>query len=242
VISLKEVSFSYQGEKALNGVNLEIAAGEQVVLIGANGSGKSTLALVVKGLLIPSEGMVTIDGISTAEAAPAKIGMVFQNPEDQLVAATVEREIAFGLENIGLQREEMFTRVEETISVFGLEGLRHRPPHLLSGGQMQKVALASVWVMKPDFLILDEPTSLLDPAARREFLDIVRRLPDTTGVLFITQYPRETLDFKRLLVLSQGRIFFDGRPEEFFQNEKLIQTAGMEPPVRFRLKKLLPEN
>lgn len=239
MISIRGVTFSYSNHPALQGIDLRIAEGERVAIMGPNGSGKSTLAMLVKGLIIPDEGEIAVDGVPPGEAPPGKVGMVFQNPEDQIAAATVEREIAFGLENIRLPRNEMIERVDEALKQYGLESYRHHPPHKLSGGQMQKLALASACAMKPDYLLLDEPTSLLDQLSRRDFLTTLDYQPPTTGIIFITQFPGEALSFERLVVLAAGEVFFDGEPGEFFADESLTASASIEPPVKFTLSEIL---
>ncbi len=238
MISIREVEFMYGDETVLKGINLSLKSGERVAMIGPNGSGKSTLALIIKGLLKPSAGSVEIDGIPPEKTPPGKLGILFQNPEDQIAATTVEREIAFGLENIGMPPPEMKERVEKVLNDFGLHNYRKHPPHLLSGGQLQKLALASVMAMQPDYLILDEPTSMLDPRSRGEFLQSLNKLPENTGVLFITQFPRETLDFERLLVVNEGKIFFDGNPQMFYTNESLTAKVAIEPPIKLQLKQI----
>ncbi len=239
MIVIRGVKFAYPGGIALNGIDLEIKEGEKIALMGPNGCGKSTLALLIKGLLIPAVGKIEIDHIPPENSSPGKIGIVFQNPENQIATATVEREIAFGLENMGMPREEMVTIVDRALKRFGLSSYRKHPPHLLSGGQMQKLALASVMAMQPDYLILDEPTSMLDAVSRREFLESLDNFPKKTGILFITQYPRETLKFPRLIVMLKGKIHFDGAPDKFFSNPSQYQPAGIDPPVKYILEKHL---
>ncbi len=236
MISLNRVSYAYSGRPALNSVNLSLEPGERLALMGANGSGKSTLALLIKGLLEPDEGEILLDGMPPAASPPGKVGLVFQQPEDQLVASTAEREIAFGLENIGLSRDEMRRRVDEALTLFGLEELRKRPPHLLSGGQMQKLALASVMAMKPDYLILDEPTALLDPLSGRNFHRSLRKLQSSVGIILITQSSSESLDCHRLGVLREGEVCYDGSPESFFTRRESTSAAGIDPPLEFLLK------
>ena len=235
MISLKGLTFRYSEEIAIDDLRLNWEAGEHIGLLGANGSGKSTLAMLIKGLLAPTNGSISIDGLHPAEVSPGKVGLVFQNPENQIAAVTVEREVAFGLENMGIPRSEMKLRVEEALKQQGLLQYLKHPPHLLSGGQMQKLALASVLAMQPDYLIFDEPTSMLDPVARADFLKSLDRLPRNTGVLFITQFPSEVLNFSRLIVMSGGKIFFDGNPHDFFSRRDLTEAAGIEPPVKYRL-------
>ena len=236
LITFNRVSYSYSAAPALTDINMKIGAGERLALMGANGSGKSTLAMLVKGLIPPDEGEILVDEIPPEKTHPGKVGLVFQNPENQLVASTAEREVAFGLENIGLPRAEMIIRMNEAFAVFGLEPFRKHPPHLLSGGQMQKLALASVFAMKPDYLILDEPTALLDPRSRDEFRCSLDKLPLNTGIMFITQNPAESLDYNRLVVLAKGRIIYDGSTGGFFFHNKLMKEAGIEPPLRYRFK------
>ena len=239
MISIKGVSFSYSDAPVLEGLNLEIGEGERVALMGHNGCGKSTLAMLIKGLIIPNEGSIHIDDLPVSEAPPGKVGIVFQNPEDQIAAATVEREVAFGLENIGLPREQMLARVDESLKRFGLGAYKRHPSHLLSGGQLQKLALAAAFAMRPDYLILDESTSMLDPKSRLEFMSALNSLPPKTGIIFITQFPREALNFERLIVMSAGRIIFDGSPEVFFADEDKTASANIDPPVEFVLKRMM---
>jgi len=239
MISIRGVKFDYPGGNALDGIDLEIKEGEKIALMGPNGCGKSTLALLIKGLLLPAEGKIEIDNIPPENSSPGKTGIVFQNPENQIATAIVEREIAFGLENMGMPREEMVTIVDQALKKFGLSSYRKHPPHLLSGGQMQKLALASVMAMQPDYLILDEPTSMLDPVSRREFLESLDNFPKKTGILFITQYPRETLKFPRLIVMLKGKIHFDGAPDNFFSDPSLYHPSGIDPPVKYVLEKHL---
>jgi len=231
---MQGVTYRYPNATALAEIDFDWERGERIALMGANGSGKSTLAMLIKGLAIAAEGRVEIDGVEASAVAAGKVGMVFQNPEDQLAAATVEREAAFGLENLGMPREEMKVKVESVLRSFGLWEYRHHPPHRLSGGQMQKLALASVLVMQPDYLIFDESTSMLDPASRKDFLSSLRNLPAETGVLFITQAAKEAMDFHRLAVLNKGRIFFEGSPGDFFSKKELWERAMVEAPLRYR--------
>ncbi len=259
MIYVNDISLSYPAENGgirhvLQGVSLSISEGESVAIMGANGSGKTTLALCLNGLLVPNAGSVTVDGLVTSDvkslgAIRRSVGMVFQNPDNQIVSATVEREIAFGLENIGMPYEEMHTVVDEMLQKFDLEKYRHRSPHYLSGGEKQRLALAAVLAMRPKYLVLDEPTSLLDPQSRHEILELVRRMhpqhngsfQSTLTTILITQFPEEALVADRLIVLDNRSIAMDDAPHEIFLRAKELQDMGLEPPVRYRVQELLAE-
>ncbi|HIG19140.1 MAG TPA: ATP-binding cassette domain-containing protein, partial [Candidatus Handelsmanbacteria bacterium] len=205
------------GIPALRGVKATLESGRWTALIGANGSGKTTLARCLNGLLTPTSGAVRVDGVTVARDSVAEIrqrvAMVFQNPDDQLVAPTVETDIAFGLENHGVEPTQMRSRVEEILRRFHLDHYRSHPPHLLSGGERQRLAVAAAVAVQPDFLILDEPTALLDPTARAELMDLVGQLcQQGLGVLHITQSPEEAARAERILVLHEGLLVDDGTP------------------------------
>jgi energy-coupling factor transport system ATP-binding protein len=196
MIEIKDLSFRYGDHKALDGINLEIREGEWIAVMGANGSGKTTLARCLNGLLLPTGGDVLVDGCSVLDEGNLwdirkRIGMVFQNPDNQIVSTMVEREIAFGLENLGIPTDEMRARVEEALARFDLTEYRRHPPHKLSGGEKQRLAIASVWAMRPRVMVLDEPASLLDPKGRREIEHILKTLDaaDRQTILHITQFP-----------------------------------------------------
>lgn len=241
MIEIKDLYFDYKwkGEtiRALDGVNLQIDKGESVAIIGANGSGKTTLARCINGLLRPTSGEVKVDGLSTKRSEDIwqirrKVGMIFQNPDDQTVSATVEREVAFGLENLGMLPSVMRSRVEEILARFDLEGYRFHHPHRLSGGEKQRLAIASVLAMFPEYLILDEPTSLLDPMGRREMIQILKELHTEDGVttVHITQYPQEALQAYRLIVMAEGRVVMDDTPAGIFSNPDPLRGLGLEGP------------
>ncbi len=246
MIQVKNLKFRYPGDKstfALRGVSFNLSPGEKVALMGANGSGKTTFVRCLNGLLKPLFGEVLVDGISLKNTEMLyeirrRVGMVFQNPDNQIVTTTVVREIAFGLENLGIPTEEMKKRVEEAIYHFHLEEYRNTPPHLLSGGERQRLALASVWVMEPRYLILDEPTSLLDPQGREEILDFLEKEVKTRkiGILLVTQYPEEALICDRLVVMNRGKIVFDKAPETVFQNIEKLYQIGVGVPVNMELE------
>lgn len=221
---------------ALRDVSLSIRKGEYVGLLGMNGSGKSTLARLLNGLLKPTKGKVYINGIDTSDAANLPeirrlVGMVFQNPDNQLVCPVVEEEIAFGPENLELPLAEIRRRVDWALQICGLEEKRHHAPHLLSGGQKQMTALASVLAMLPEYLVLDEPTSMLDPNSRRMLLQQLDRLNKQEGVtiILISHHPEDLLQADRLIVLDQGSVFLQGTPREVYGDQKL-RELGLDAP------------
>jgi len=233
---------------ALDRLSLQIEDGEFVAIMGHNGSGKSTLARLCNGLVEADRGQVIIDGVPLVPGdqdalfdVRRKVGMVFQNPENQIVSSTVEREVAFGLENLCVPTEEIHTRVDAALAEFDLISLRSRPPHLLSGGEMQRLALASVMVMRPRVLMLDEPTTLLDYAHRKQFLatldalykKAVKHQPVT--IVFVTQRAEEALMANRLLVLNKGKMLLDGPPKDLFLEEETLLKAGVLPPLEFSI-------
>jgi energy-coupling factor transport system ATP-binding protein len=230
----------------LDNISLEISDSEFVALMGANGSGKTSLARCLNGILAPTAGEVQIDGMNTKNHRDLneirrRLGMVFQNPDNQIVAPTVEREIAFGPENLGVPRPEMHRRVDTLLQLFHLEQYRQQAPHLLSGGEKQRLALAAVLAMQPRHIVFDEPTSLLDYESRCQALDLMQQLtasPNTFSeqaltVLLITQFPEEALFAQRLLVMDRGRIVMDGAPKEIFQHVEELQQLGLRPPIEF---------
>ncbi len=218
------VDFSYPGSavRALTGIDLVLHAGEITALAGRNGSGKSTLAQLSNGLRLPTAGVVSVSGILTSEEASlwevrSRVGLLFQDPAQQIVGATVEEDVAFGLENLGVPRTEMLERVDAILRELGLADIRDRPVHGLSGGQRQRLALAGVLVLEPSVLVVDEPTSLLDTGTARELLSLVRGLAERgAAVLWITQDSDEIMGADRVAVLERGRVAYQGRPAEFF--------------------------
>lgn len=241
-IVLKGVSYAYPikegyNVKALKNVSLVIDKGEFVALAGMNGSGKSTLAKLLNGLFVPSDGEVLIDGLSTADEANIfeirkRAGMVFQNPDNQMVATIIEDDVAFSPENIGIAREEIVERVAYALDAVGMSEYRTRTASKLSGGQKQRIAIAGVLAMKPDILILDESTSMLDPNGRKEIMDIARKLNDEgITVINITHNMEEAVLADRLIVLRKGRIAMDGTPKEVFASGQLEACGLTLPPV-----------
>ncbi|MCH8873011.1 ATP-binding cassette domain-containing protein [candidate division KSB1 bacterium] len=257
MIRISNLVFEYtNGEeknRVLDGIDLTIREGESLGLMGPNGAGKTTLARCLNGLLLPTEGEVLVDDMNTNEAARISeirrlVGMVFQNPENQIVSTTVEREIAFGLENLGMDYERMHETVDKMLEQFDLQKYRNHPPHLLSGGEMQRLALASVMAMSPKYIVFDEPTSLLDLASRKALLSLISEFQKKNqtaenncqiSTIFITQYPEETLTFDRLLILNKGRIVLDDQPAEIFQKVEKLKNFGLEVPAEFEVNHYL---
>ena len=224
---------------ALQGVDLSIGPGEFVALIGSNGSGKSTLARHLNGLLLPTAGGVWVDGLSTSDPRDLweirqRVGMVFQNPENQLVASTIEEDVAFGPENLALEPGEIRRRVDQALVSVGLQDQGACPPQMLSGGQKQLLAIAGVLATRPAIIVFDEPTSMLDPSGRRRVLDVIGRLNvgDGLTVVLITQAMDEAAAADRLLVMDAGRIVMDGSPADVFERGRQIRALGLGlPPV-----------
>ena len=230
----------------LKNLSLEIEDSESVAIIGPNGSGKSTLGRCLNGLLVPQSGKILIDGLDTSDDKKKwnihkQVGMIFQNPENQLVTTTVEREIAFGLENLGLPSPEICDRVEWVLDRFHLSKYRHYPPHKLSGGEKQRVAIASVTAMQPRYLICDEPTSLLDPYDRRVILDLLFSIIDEykMSMVFITQSSEEATQMDRVVLLAGGKLVKSGTPEKVYYDSSILVKHGLEIPVAKQLGDLL---
>ncbi|MEW6063773.1 cobalt ABC transporter ATP-binding protein [Desulforamulus profundi] len=250
VINIQGVSFSYPGTNnriVLDNINLDVYAGEMLVLLGPNGSGKSTLARLMNGLLAPTGGQVLVDGLDTADETSLwqirkQVGMVFQNPDNQLVAALVEEELAFGMENLGFPPEEMKKRIKELSARMQLEEFLDFPPHRLSGGQKQRVAIASVLAIEPQVLVLDEPTSMLDPAGRREVLSELARLKQSgKTVVLVTHDMTEAVAADRIVVLEQGKTAFVGSPRECFSRVDWLREIGLEIPPPAELARRMRE-
>lgn len=247
MISVKAVSFRYpttapDGLPALNGIDLTIPEGAFVVLLGSNGSGKSTLGQLLNGLLRPTQGSVTVDTWTTDDPTHAwditrQVGMIFQNPDNQLVSTTLERELAFGLENLGMPTLEIQSRVEWALERFQLRDYRLYPPHRLSGGQKQRLAIAAVVAMKPRYMVCDEPTALLDPVSRRDILSLLDSLRSEhgMGVVYITQLSGEAVNADCVIVMDEGRIVAQGKPEDILTLSEELTRRRLEAPVAVRL-------
>ena len=247
-IEAKEVYYRYpQAEKdALCGVDLAVEKGEYVAVIGHNGSGKSTLARLLNGLLQPTKGEIFVDGISAADKKTLfelrkRVGVVFQNPDNQLVASIVEDDVAFGPENIGVPRKEIGERIDFALSAVGMQEYRKSMASRLSGGQKQRVAIAGVLAIRPEVLILDESTAMLDPRGRREVTDVVKKLNRENGmtVLAVTHYMDEVCEADRVLVLSDGKIVMSGTPAEIFSREEELEKYELDVPVPARIAAML---
>ena len=232
--------------RAVNDVTMNIEAGDFVVILGHNGSGKSTFARTLNGLNTPVSGDVIVDGMNTKDEDSLldirkTVGMVFQNPDNQIIGNVVEEDVAFGPENIGIPTEEIWTRVEEAIGAVGMEKYREKSPNKLSGGQKQRVAIAGVMAMRPKCIVLDEPTAMLDPSGRAEVLKTIRRLNKEEGItiILITHYMEEALDADRVYVMDKGRIVMEGTPKEIFSDEKAVKSHGLDVPQITELGNML---
>jgi energy-coupling factor transport system ATP-binding protein len=248
MIKVQNLFYAYLGHSpwVLNNITFDLVEGQFVAIIGANGSGKSTLLHCFNGLIQPAEGHIQIDDLSVLapQDIPVirqKVGLVFQNPDDQIIASTVEREIAFGLENLGIPYEEMHRRVNEVMDQFHLRTYRKKDPNQLSGGERQRLALASILVMSPKYLLLDEPTSLLDPGARQDFLSALQKLhrQKTTTPVLVTQIPSEAAMADRIIVLDQGQIALDGPPSKIYGQTDTLTHLGLHPPLAAQISRSL---
>ena len=244
LIEIQNVSYAYEdaAAKALNNVSLTINDGEFVAVVGHNGSGKSTLAKHLNALLLPTEGKVLVDGMDTADEADTlsirqRVGMVFQNPDNQLVTTIVEEDVAFGPENIGVPGNEIRTRVDRALAAVGMEKYAHSAPNMLSGGQKQRIAIAGMLAMQPKVLVLDEATAMLDPKGRRDIIDLVTKLHRENGitVVMITQYMEEVMGADRVAVMSGGELILEGTPKEVFSQDELLHKHRLDVPVMQQL-------
>ena len=244
VIVFDNVHYTYPTDekKSLCGVNLSIEKGSFVAVLGHNGSGKSTFAKHMNGILVPDEGRVLVEGLDTSDEehiidVRRRVGMVFQNPDNQLVANVVEDDVAFAPENLGVEPREIRERVDAALRQVGMYDYRMHAPHLLSGGQKQRVAIAGVIAMQPDIIVLDEPTAMLDPQGRREVVETVYSLCHEKGmtVVYITHHMDECIDADRLIVMSNGCVMADGKPANIFANAELLRREGLEQPETARL-------
>lgn len=244
IIQIEHLTYTYPGETepTLRALDLTIEAGTFVAVLGHNGSGKSTLAKHMNAILLPTEGRVLVDGVDTADERQllkvrGTVGMVFQNPDNQIVANVVEDDVAFAPENLGVPPAEIRRRVDAALRQVGMYEFRMHAPHLLSGGQKQRVAIAGVIAMQPKCIVLDEPTAMLDPAGRREVVETVTRLCREKGitVVLITHHMNECIGADRVIVMSNGGIIADGRPKDVFRQSALLRSEGLTVPVTAEL-------
>lgn len=248
IITATDVVFRYEDDAAdaLCGVSIDIKRGEFVALLGHNGSGKSTFARHLNAILLPSGGKVMVDGIDTSDEDTllqlrSTVGLVFQNPDNQMVAAIVEEDVAFGPENLGIKNPELRQRVDDALKAVGMYDYRRHAPHKLSGGQKQRVAIAGILAMQPKCLVLDEPTAMLDPGGRTEVMAAVRRLCDEQGVtiVLITHYMDEAAMADRVVVMHDGSVLTQGAPAQVFAQTGLLRSHGLDVPQPVELAALL---
>ena len=247
IIETRDLRFSYPAAEGvtpvvLDGVDLNIRSGSFVAVLCHNGSGKSTLAKHMNAILLPTGGTVYVDGIDTADEdrlldIRRTVGMVFQNPDNQIVANVVEEDVAFAPENLGVPPEEIRQRVDDALKTVGMYEFREHAPHLLSGGQKQRVAIAGVLAMAPRCIVLDEPTAMLDPVGRREVMDTIKKLNRTAGVtvVLITHHMDEAAQADRLVVMSKGKVVADGTPREVFSHVEALKSVGLTVPETVEL-------
>ncbi|PLT35308.1 energy-coupling factor ABC transporter ATP-binding protein [Bacillus sp. V5-8f] len=247
LVSLKDVTFKYDGQdrNAIDGISFDVYKGEWLAIVGHNGSGKSTLAKLLNGLQFAVSGSISIGDMQLTEETVwdfrKKIGMVFQNPDNQFVGTTVQDDVAFGLENLGFQRDLMIERVQDALNKVKMDQFLNQEPHHLSGGQKQRVAIAGVLALQPDIIILDEATSMLDPRGREEVLDTVRELKEekVLTVISITHDLEEAAKADRIIVLNQGRLYRKGTPDDIFHLEDELVGLGLDIPFSVKLSKAL---
>ena len=239
LLKVENVSFSYDKKiPVIKNVSLAVEEGEYVAVIGHNGSGKSTLAKLFNALVLPDSGEVIVDGLSTADKKSVyeirkSVGVVFQNPDNQLVASIVEDDVAFGPENLGVKREEIGRRIDFALKAVGMEKFRHSSPTRLSGGQKQRIAIAGVLALMPKILVLDESTAMLDPKGRKEVLSVVEKFnkEQKVTVINVTHYMEEVVRADKVYVINDGKIALSGTPEEIFSHKQELKNFGLELPL-----------
>lgn len=250
IIEINDISYTYEenNKKALDTVSLDVYKGEWLSIVGHNGSGKSTLAKILNGLFYPAEGTIKINNLSLEEKniweIRKRLGMVFQNPDNQFVGSTVEDDVAFGLENNGISYEEMQTLVKDSLESVGMYSFLNQEPHHLSGGQKQRVAIAGVLALRPDIIILDEATAMLDPQGKKEILQLIRSLNKDKNltIISITHDLEETLKADRVIVMNKGKVFRIGTPKEIFELGEQLVEIGLDLPFDIRMRQLLTDS
>lgn len=243
MVKCNNLFFKYavnEGEKeiyAVNGVSFNVKKGEFLVVLGHNGSGKSTVAKHMNALLVPTSGTVIVDGLDTSDTnnlwnIRSKAGMVFQNPDNQIVATIVEEDVAFGPENLGIEPDEIRKRVDESLKKVGMSEYKRHAPHLLSGGQKQRIAIAGILAMKPECIIFDEPTAMLDPSGRKEVLNNIKEINEKYGItiVLITHYMDEAAKADRVIVMDQGKVILEGIPRDVFSKVETMKKIGLDVP------------
>ena len=251
IIKIENLIFEYRKEeeeqpvKAINNISLEVENGSFTAILGKNGSGKSTLAKNLNGLLLPTGGTVYVNGYNTADEehiwdVRQSAGMVFQNPDNQLVSAIVEDDVAFGPENLGIEPAEIRRRVDKALEDVNMGPFKGKSPHLLSGGQKQRIAIAGVVAMKPRCIIFDEPTAMLDPKGRKEIMSIIKELHEEgITVVLITHFMDEAVNADRVIIMHQGEIFMDGTPAEVFGQGEKVKSVNLDVPMAVELARAL---
>ena len=247
IIDIKNLVFEYirrdeegnteEIERAIDGVELEVNEGDFIAILGHNGSGKSTLAKHLNALLVPTEGMVWVNGYDTRDVSNLlnirqSAGMVFQNPDNQIIASVVEEDVGFGPENMGVPTEEILTRVKDSLAAVGMSGYAKHSPNKLSGGQKQRVAIAGIMAMKPKCIVLDEPTAMLDPIGRKEVLKTVHKLNknENITIILITHYMNEVIDADKVFVMEEGKVVLQGTPREVFSEVERLESYRLDVP------------
>lgn len=254
MVECKELSYKYADEEenlgkvAVDKVSLAVKKGEFLVVLGRNGSGKSTLAKHINALLIPTEGKIFIDGLDTSDESEIwnirnRAGMVFQNPDNQIVATIVEEDVAFGPENLGIEPKEIRKRVDEALKTVDMEEYKRHAPHLLSGGQKQRIAIAGILAMRPECIVFDEPTAMLDPIGRREVIHTIKEINKNYGItiILITHFMEEAAEADRIIVMDEGNIVMEGSPRDIFSQVSVMKSIGLDVPqvteLAYELKK-----
>lgn len=255
MVECKELVYKYngteneEGKLAINGVNLSVKKGEFLVVLGRNGSGKSTLAKHINALLLPSGGKVYVEGLDTSDpnnvwGVRNKAGMVFQNPDNQIVATIVEEDVAFGPENLGIASSEIRQRVDDSLKKVGMYDYRRHAPHLLSGGQKQRIAIAGILAMRPNCIVFDEPTAMLDPSGRKEVIRTIKDINKNYGItiILITHFMEEAAEADRIIVMDKGNLVMQGTPREIFKEVDTMKKIGLDVPQMTELAYELRRN
>lgn len=248
-LKINEEGKEVRDKRAIDGINLDIEKGSFIAIVGMNGSGKSTLAKCLNGLITPTDGDVEVAGMNTRDLSKlwdirSHVGMVFQNPDNQIVSSIVEDDVAFGPENIGIEPEEIRRRVDDALKRVGMYKHRQKGAHMLSGGQKQRIAIAGAVAMKPECIVFDEPTAMLDPKGRQSVMDIIKEL-NAEGIttILITHFMNEAAQADRIVVMQKGHIVYDGTPRELYSDSDFVMNAGLElpPVIELREKAGLPD-